>query len=203
MEIIQEVKKIIIKQEYDNGQKIIKKFVEEKYKSNSDYETLKRQGENNYKNSVIKETIVKSTIKSSNNDTLDINKEDDNNINTIVTFGGNSKNYNLEEELANLNEEKEADEQKIEINSEFEEDEEEEIEKNNNKDEDKCGNENNVSVNDNEQESVKLPEEENNDNKNFEEKENGGVNKEIIEINNEKENNLDNENVEIINENLI
>ena len=179
--------------------------MEEKYKSNSDYETLKKQGENNYKNAVKKETIVKSTIKSSNNDTLDINKEDDNNINTIVTFGGNSKNYNLEEELANLNEEKEADEQKIEINSEFEEDEEEEIEKNNNKDEDKCGNENNVSVNDNEQESVKLPEEENYDNKDFEEinKENGGVNKEIIEINNEKENNLDNENVEIINENLM
>ena len=194
-------KKIIIKQEYDNGQKIIKKFVEEKYKSNSDYETLKKQEEYNYKNAVKKETFVKSTIKSSNNDTLDINKEEDNNINTIVTFGGNSKNYNLEEELGNNNEEKEADEQKIEINFDFEEDEEK-SEENNDIDEDKFANENNISINIDEQESEKLAKKEFNDNKDIEEinKENGGINNEIKD---EKENNLINKNAEKISENII
>ena len=54
---------------------------------------LKRQGENNYKNSIKKETVVKSTIKSSNNDILDINKEDDNYINTIVSFAGIQMKY--------------------------------------------------------------------------------------------------------------
>ena len=182
-------KKIIIRQEYDNGQKIIKKFVEEKYKSNSDYETLKKQEEYNYKNAVKKETFVKSTIKSSNNDTLDINKEEDNNINTIVTFGGNSKNYNLEEELRNNNEEKEADEQKIEINFDFEEDEEK-SEENNDIDEDKFANENNISINIDEQESEKLAKKEFNDNKDLEEinKENGGIHNEINDEN-EKLNN--------------
>ena len=194
-------KKIIIKQEYDNGQKIIKKFVEEKYKSNSDYEILKKQEEYNYKNAVKKETFVKSTIKSSNNDTLDINKEEDNNINTIVTFGGNSKNYNLEEELGNNNEEKEADEQKIEINFDFEEDEEK-SEENNDIDEDKFANENNISINIDEQESEKLAKKEFNDNKDIEEinKENGGINNEIKD---EKENNLINKNAEKISENII
>ena len=194
-------KKIIIKQEYDNGQKIIKKFVEEKYKSNSDYEILKKQEEYNYKNAVKKETFVKSTIKSSNNDTLDINKEEDNNINTIVTFGGNSKNYNLEEELGNNNEEKEADEQKIEINFDFEEDEEK-SEENNDIDEDKFANENNISINIDEQESEKLAKKECNDNKDIEEinKENGGINNEIKD---EKENNLINKNAEKISENII
>ena len=47
---------------------------------------LKKQGENNYKNSIKKVTVVKSTIKSSKNDILNINKEDDNYINTIVIF---------------------------------------------------------------------------------------------------------------------
>ena len=47
---------------------------------------LKKQGENNYKNSIKKGTVVKSTIKSSNNDILDINKEDGNYINTIEVF---------------------------------------------------------------------------------------------------------------------
>ena len=194
-------KKIIIKQEYDNGQKIIKKFVEEKYKSNSDYEILKKQEEYNYKNAVKKETFVKSTIKSSNNDTLDINKEEDNNINTIVTFGGNSKNYNLEEELGNNNEEKEADEQKIEINFDFEEDEEK-SEENNDIDEDKFANENNISINIDEQESEKLAKKEFNDNKDIEEinKENGGINNEIKD---EKENNLINKNAEKISENIM
>ena len=194
-------KKIIIKQEYDNGQKIIKKFVEEKYKSNSDYEILKKQEEYNYKNAVKKETFVKSTIKSSNNDTLDINKEEDNNINTIVTFGGNSKNYNLEEELRNNNEEKEADEQKIEINFDFEEDEEK-SEENNDIDEDKFANENNISINIDEQESEKLAKKECNDNKDIEEinKENGGINNEIKD---EKENNLINKNAEKISENIM
>ena len=54
---------------------------------------LKKQGENNYKNSIKKETVVKSTIKSSNNDILDKNKEDDNYINTIVSFAGIQMKY--------------------------------------------------------------------------------------------------------------
>ena len=54
---------------------------------------LKKQRENNYKNSIKKETVVKSTIKSSNNDILDINKEDDNYINTIVSFAGIQMKY--------------------------------------------------------------------------------------------------------------
>ena len=54
---------------------------------------LKKQGENNYKNSIKKGTVVKSTIKSSNNDILDINKEDDNYINTIVSFAGIQMKY--------------------------------------------------------------------------------------------------------------
>ena len=58
-------KKTVIKQEYENGQKIIKKFVEEKYKSNSSYEFLKKQEENNYdihnKKSSKKETIISSS----------------------------------------------------------------------------------------------------------------------------------------------
>ena len=190
-------KKIIIKQEYDNGQKIIKKFVEEKYKSNSDYEELKKQGENNYKIAVKKETIIKSAMKSSNNNTLEINKEENNKINTIVTFGGKSKNYNLEGELGNNNEEKEADEQKIEINLDFEEDEEK-SEENSDIDEDKFANENNISINIDEQEYEKLTGKELNNNKDLEEikKENGGINNEIKEINDEKENNFNNENVE-------
>ena len=208
-------KKIIIKQEYDNGQKIIKKFVEEKYKSNSDYEILKRQGENNYnnpiKNQEKKETIITSTIKSSDNNTLEVNpEEENNNLNTIVTFGMNSKNSKLEEELElnNINEEKEPDEQTIEINSEFEEEENEEMEKNeenNNKDEEK---EERKSINDennDREESEKSPEEDNN----FAilegiNQENGGINNEIKDINEERdihiqdenENNLDNINLE-------
>ena len=54
---------------------------------------LKKQRENNYKNSIKKETVVKSTIKSSNNDILDINKEDNNYINTIVSFAGIQMKY--------------------------------------------------------------------------------------------------------------
>ena len=54
---------------------------------------LKKQGENNYKNSIKRETVVKLTIKSSNNDILDINKEDDNYINTIVSFAGIQMKY--------------------------------------------------------------------------------------------------------------
>ena len=54
---------------------------------------LKKQRENNYKNSIKKETVVKSTIKSSNNDILDKNKEDDNYINTIISFAGIQMKY--------------------------------------------------------------------------------------------------------------
>ena len=184
-------KKIIIKQEYDNGQKIIKKFVEEKYKQDSDYEILKKQGENNYgkqtKNQVKKETIITSTIKSSNNDTIEANQEENNNINTIVTFGINSKK---EDDLDNTKEEKEADEQNIEVNSEFEEEEIEEKIEENKKIEEKNEIENN-------EEFSKSPEEDNNS-AILEEmnKENGGISKEIKDINevkniqSEEENNL-------------
>ena len=204
-------KKVIIKQEYDNGQKIIKKFVEEKYKSNSDYEILKKQGENNYNNPIKKqgkkETIITSTIKSSNNNTIEQNQEEENNnLNTIVTFGMNSKNSKLEEELdsININEEKEADEQKIEINSEYPDDEikDKNVEENNIIPEEKEENENNINYN-NKGESEKLPEEENNPQIIEEINEaNGGLNKEIKDINDEKdikeenENNLNNYNVE-------
>ena len=122
-------KKVIIKQEYDNGQKIIKKLVEEKYKSNSGYETLKKQGEINYNiplkkidNKILK---ISSSKKGSNFDTLEGNQDWENNINTIVTFGVNSKNSKIEDEiiLENNNEDKEADEQNIDINTEFDEEE--------------------------------------------------------------------------------
>ena len=189
-------KKIIIKQEYDNGQKIIKKFVEEKYKQDSDYEILKKQGENNYlkqlKNQEKKETIITSTIKSSNNEEIEANnqEEENNNINTIVTFGMNSKK---EDDLENIKEEKEADEQKIEVNSEFEEEED------NEKNEDKNEIVNNANENDNDELS-KSPEEDNNS-AILEEmnKENGGINNEIKDLKdkeNKEENNLNNNNIE-------
>ena len=121
-------KKTVIKQEYENGQKIIKKFVEEKYKSNSSYEFLKKQEENNYdihnKKSSKKETIISSSKKDSYLNMTSENLEDENNnINTIVTFGVNSKNSRIDEDLYNTNEEKEADEQIIEINPDFDDEE--------------------------------------------------------------------------------
>ena len=50
-------------------------------------------------------------------------EDENNNINTIVTFGVNSKNSRIDEDLYNTNEEKEADEQIIEINPDFDDEE--------------------------------------------------------------------------------
>ena len=195
-------KKVIIKQEYDKGQKIIKKFVEEKYKSNSNYKILKKQGENSYinpiKNQEKKESIISSTIKSSNNNTLEVNieEENNNNVNTIVTFGKTSKNSKLEEELENISEEKVADEQKIDIDSEFDEEEldfaDEEKKYGNINNEEKAiilnfKKDNNEKINDNKE--IDNFTEEININRDLEEinKENGGINKIEENLSNKKE----------------
>ena len=147
-------KKVIIKQEYDNGQKIIKKLVEEKYKSNSGYETLKKQGEINY----------------NRGEAFEENQEDENNnINTIVTFGVNSKNSKIEDDIIfeNANEDKEADEQNIDINTEFDDEEKNDIinKEEEEKDKNNCEEEN--LVNDNfEEKSRENGGEKNNENKN-------------------------------------
>ena len=84
---------------------------------------LKKQGENNYKNSIKKGTVVKSTIKSSNNDILDINKEDDNYINTIEVFPEFKWNIDIDEDKCrnennisiNINEQEFVNHQKKEV----------------------------------------------------------------------------------------
>ena len=175
-------KKVIIKQEYDNGQKIIKKLVEEKYKSNSGYETLKKQGEINYNNSHKKSekkgSKISSSKKGSNIEALEENQDEENNINTIVTFGMNSKNSKIEDDiiLENANEDKEADEQNIDINTEFD-DEEKNDTINKEPDLDK---KNFNEENEDEQDKNNC-EEENSVNDNLEEKsrENGGMNNDM------------------------
>ena len=191
-------KKVIIKQEYDNGQKIIKKLVEEKYKSNSGYETLKKQGEINYNRG----SKIPSSKKGSNIETFEENQEEENNnLNTIVTFGMNSKNSKIEDDIIfeNTNEDKEADEQNIDINTEFDDEEKNDI----------INKEPNLDKNNSNEESEDEQdknncEEENLVNENLEEKsrENGGMNNDmeknfVIEVD---EKNNENQNEDFTNE---
>ena len=202
-------KKVIIRQEYDNGQKIIKKLVEEKYKSNSGYESLKKQGEINYNNSRKKSDKKmkrkSSSRKGSNYNTFEENQEDENNINTIVTFGVNSKISKLDDEiiLENENDDKEADEQNIDINTEFDDEEKNDTL---NKEPNLDKNEANEEVEENYQENDKSNyDEENVANDNLEEKsrENGGMNN-VMEKNNyiveSDEKNNENQNEDYMNE---
>ena len=206
-------KKVIIKQEYDNGQKIIKKLVEEKYISNSGYEMLKQQGEMNYNNShkksAKKETFIVSSKQSPKYNILEENNEEDINVNEIVTFGINSKNSKLDEEIIDNNDEKEADEQKIEINSEFDDEEDEKIIDDKNKkieknEKDIDNNINKENNNDNKEEKIKINIEDENNVEFSEEdknnKQNGGI---ISETKNIKIEMNDSGNQEFIDENNI
>ena len=206
-------KKIIIKQIYDNGQKIIKKLVKEKYKSNSGYEMLKRQGDMNYNNSHKKygkkETYIVPSKHSPNYNILEDNNEEEINVNEIVTFGVNSKNSKLDEEIIDNKDEKEADEQKIEINSEFDDEEGEKIieDKNkkvekNEKDIDNIINKENNNNKKEEKEKINIENENNieNNEENKNNKQNGGI---IAETKNIKIEIKENDNQEFIDENNI
>ena len=144
-------RKIIIKKEYSNGQKIIEKFVQEKYKQNSEYEKLKEKAEYNYN-----QKIENDKKDNNNNNIIEENQEDEKG-NTCVTFGIKSKASKFEDEIDNFDE-KEADEQKIEVNSEFNE----EMEINDDKDKklDNNKNINNNNINDNKKELEEIKEEE-------------------------------------------
>jgi len=207
-------KKVIIRQEYDNGQKIIKKLVEEKYKSNSGYESLKKQGEINYNNShkkLAKKIKRKSpSKKGSNYNTLEDNQDEENNVNTIVTFGVNSKNSKLDDEiiLENENDDKEADEQNIDINTEFDDEEKNDtLNKEPNLDKNEANDEGEREENEQENDKNNI-DEENMVNDNLEEKsrENGGMNNDMEKNNyilENDENNNENQNEDYINKKII